>query len=327
MRPYYYRILEVDQDASQEEIRRSYRRLVKQWHPDVNRRPGANEQFLRIQKAWQVLGDPVSRENYDFYSKRYTHRSGETEFRRHADSRAYGGGTARAYAGYGGRVYYRTVDDETFKKEEKTRIRDWLLVAGIILLIYLIPFGGKYWNRARLYFFGFETYAEVVSVDLSVVYLILGEGHATLSETYPKIFKVGTDKVIPGGMPVKTGDMFRVTLLTSRPSVNKVDFTRPHPETLDRYITSIYLRWHTSELLDTLAAGSMKAAFLYTLCDSLYLNFGTGGLANLYFAGTPAEFNSYNNKETFVIMSQMEVFRRMLHNSRKLTLSPGKLID
>jgi hypothetical protein len=121
--------------------------------------------------------------------------------------------------------------------------------------------------------------------------------------------------------------MFKVTLLPSQPSVNKIDFTRPHPETLDRYITAIYLRWHTSELLDTLAAGSMRAAFLYTLCDSLYANFGTGGLANLYFAGTPAEFNNHNNRETFVMMTRMEEFRRMLYNSRKLTLSPGKLID
>ncbi len=62
----YYRILGVNRNASQEEIKRAYRRLARQFHPDVN--PGdkaAEERFKEINEAYQVLSDPQKRRQYD----------------------------------------------------------------------------------------------------------------------------------------------------------------------------------------------------------------------------------------------------------------------
>jgi len=63
----YYRILGVARNASDEEIKRAYRKLAMQFHPDRN--PGkekwANDKFKEINEAFSVLGDPQKRRQYD----------------------------------------------------------------------------------------------------------------------------------------------------------------------------------------------------------------------------------------------------------------------
>lgn len=61
----YYEVLGVDKNASEDEIKRAYRKLAKQYHPDINKAPDAEEKFKEIQKAYEVLSDPDKRANYD----------------------------------------------------------------------------------------------------------------------------------------------------------------------------------------------------------------------------------------------------------------------
>lgn len=63
----YYRILGVDRNASQEEIKRAYKNLAKKYHPDVNKSKDAEEKFKEIQEAYEVLSDPRSRMQYDSF--------------------------------------------------------------------------------------------------------------------------------------------------------------------------------------------------------------------------------------------------------------------
>jgi len=61
----YYQILGVPRTASADDIRKAYRRLARQYHPDVNKSPGAEAKFKDITEAYEVLGDPKKRERYD----------------------------------------------------------------------------------------------------------------------------------------------------------------------------------------------------------------------------------------------------------------------
>ena len=67
MQDNYYHILGLDNFASKEEIKKAYRGLAKEYHPD--KRPGnpeLEEQFKRINKAYQVLSDPVKKQQFDY---------------------------------------------------------------------------------------------------------------------------------------------------------------------------------------------------------------------------------------------------------------------
>lgn len=66
----YYQILGVDQNASEEDIKKAYRQLARKYHPDVN--PGnkeAEEKFKDINEAFSVLSDPKKRAQYDQYGQ------------------------------------------------------------------------------------------------------------------------------------------------------------------------------------------------------------------------------------------------------------------
>ncbi|KAI3356687.1 hypothetical protein L3Q82_003372 [Scortum barcoo] len=79
-----YKILGVTRTASQAEIKKVYKRLAKEWHPDKNKNPGAEDMFIKITKSYEILSSEDKRANYDRYgqtddtqpygSGRYGHR-------------------------------------------------------------------------------------------------------------------------------------------------------------------------------------------------------------------------------------------------------------
>ncbi|MBS4761069.1 MAG: J domain-containing protein [Clostridium sp.] len=62
----YYRILEISTQASDEQIKLAYRRLVKRWHPDLNNNSSESQQRLKeINEAYEILSDPTARTIYN----------------------------------------------------------------------------------------------------------------------------------------------------------------------------------------------------------------------------------------------------------------------
>jgi curved DNA-binding protein len=87
----YYEALGVPRDASEEDIRRAYRKLARENHPDVNKDPGAEDRFKEVSEAYEVLRDADKRERYDRLGSNWRNGqdvSGAAGF----DPRDFGGG-------------------------------------------------------------------------------------------------------------------------------------------------------------------------------------------------------------------------------------------
>lgn len=101
----YYKVLGVDRNATQADIRKAFRRLAKQYHPDTNNAdPQAQERFQEINEANEVLSDPEKRKRYDEYGEHWAHAE-EYEAQRRQYQQQYGGGTQGAYGGFAGQGF------------------------------------------------------------------------------------------------------------------------------------------------------------------------------------------------------------------------------
>jgi curved DNA-binding protein len=92
----YYKILGIDKNAAEKDIKAAYRKLARQYHPDLNPNdPEANKKFQQINEANEVLSDPEKRKKYDKYGENWQH--GE-EYEQYAQQqRAHG----NQYSGFG----------------------------------------------------------------------------------------------------------------------------------------------------------------------------------------------------------------------------------
>ncbi len=65
----FYQILGVSRDADADTLKRAYRKLARQYHPDINKEPGAEDKFKEIGKAYEALADPETRARYDQFGE------------------------------------------------------------------------------------------------------------------------------------------------------------------------------------------------------------------------------------------------------------------
>src|SRR5436309_1798836 len=122
----YYETLAVPKGASADDVRRSYRRLARKYHPDVN--PGdkaSEERFKKVQEAYDVLSDPQKRAMYDqygFYSENFKKEQAAGDAAR-GFSRGSGGGFDFSGFDFGGTdsSSFRDIFSEFFGSAGRSR--------------------------------------------------------------------------------------------------------------------------------------------------------------------------------------------------------------
>ncbi|MCF6308525.1 MAG: DnaJ domain-containing protein [Flavobacteriaceae bacterium] len=82
----YYNILNISRNAQEVDIKKAYRKLAMVWHPDINNSPFAHSKFIEINEAYEILINPIKRDQYDklFAENREVEIS--TEFKQWQDS-------------------------------------------------------------------------------------------------------------------------------------------------------------------------------------------------------------------------------------------------
>lgn len=65
----YYKALNLQKGAAEDEIKKAYRKLALKYHPDKNKEPGAEEKFKEVAEAYEILSDPKKKDIYDKYGE------------------------------------------------------------------------------------------------------------------------------------------------------------------------------------------------------------------------------------------------------------------
>ncbi|MBW9277573.1 DnaJ C-terminal domain-containing protein [Bacteroides fragilis] len=110
----YYKILGVDKNASQDDIKKAFRKLARKYHPDLNPNdPSAKDKFQEINEANEVLSDPEKRKKYDEYGEHWKHAD---EFEAQKKARQHAGAGGGGFSGFGGDggSYWYSSDGEGF---------------------------------------------------------------------------------------------------------------------------------------------------------------------------------------------------------------------
>ena len=97
----YYKILGLDKDATQDDIKKAYRKLARKYHPDLNPDDEeAKKKFQEINEANEVLTDPEKRQKYDQYGEHWKHGEAYEQAQQQQSRSASGGASGNPFEGF-----------------------------------------------------------------------------------------------------------------------------------------------------------------------------------------------------------------------------------
>ncbi|MBI1315988.1 DnaJ domain-containing protein [bacterium] len=276
-------LLGLGPDATEVDIRKAYRRLVRQWHPDVNPDPAARDQFLLVQKAYERLqsGAAVAeQEAVDPVVEAHI-------LRRERLRKAY--------------LEKRRLEEE---KRLKALRRWWFFPFALMLLPWGVHLGQRGYNRWQVLSKPDTTWCSVHWVgyrEVHYAYEVGGEeffGHERTG-------KVDHSMIGGNGMPLKEGDVFQLLYRADRPRWSLVNYAVCGGATFDRYLGLC-----ESQLLEELdSTWSEHPHHVRCMALLIFEHYGINGLADVVFKDTSPFDNWAHNRWTFVQRSRTRRFK------------------
>ena len=272
----YFRILGLQPGASVDDIRRAYRRLAKQFHPDVNPEGGTRERFLEIVEAYEVLmGERKPKARQSTVDHDAIRRRAKEEALRKARMR---------YAEF-------VKQQEKEQNEAYGQALLWVIIGAAAILTFLAlqgPFNAwrisanPYQTTCRITFSGYRE----ATVQYAVDGVTFNE-RVTLRRSY-------IETLSGNGMPLRPNHTFAVRCNREDPTLFEVLWEYPGTETMEAY-----LRAAAKRIPEAFPETSMDEDQAACLAQAILQSHGIDGLATLFFFDEPALENYQHNAWVF----------------------------
>ena len=295
----YYEILGLKPGATKEQVRKAYRRMAMQYHPDVNPSPDARRKFTEVLEAYEYLtgirnarGRHFSqRETQDFYDL----------MRKRAEERA--------------KARYRERVRQFRKKREEQQNREYqkaiLLLMGIALLAVAVWQGYGFYSNLVINRDPVVAEAEVVGLARNrMIYSFPVADSLYKDRQYVSNYQI--TMLTETGLPLRSGDKFRITYSQDNPSFHKIDFSRVSPATMQRYLELVSKRLQYI-YLDEWQHLDKSEQNIRSLCMSMLVfeKFGYDGLSRILFFDVNFLDNLSHNNLTWYFMRKSDEYQEI----------------
>lgn len=302
----YFSILGLKPGASKDEIKRAYRRMALKFHPDRNKQPGAQDQFLRIKKAYEILMNPPA-------AQPRVSRTQSPEFIKRREEAA----RRKAELDRLRREAHRRFQERQAAIDEANRrtFIKMLIVFAVFGVIGLsFYYGYQVYSNVQIDHNKAVSIAEVTHVlPRHIQYQFVANGEVIKDSKYVgKSFK---ETLSGNGMPVVFGDRFEVDYKSDDPSIHRINFKKMDHGTLRRYLA--ITKFAVMDLYyEDLKSKNNKNPEQIAECIALltYETYGINGLAKLYFHSEPWIENPKNNNITGYFFRKEKDFQMILNH-------------
>lgn len=277
----YYKILGLQPGASKSDIKKAYRKLALKYHPDVYEGEGAQEKFVRITEAYQVLlGNRKFNSKVDNQTAQQEH---EENLRK-----------ARAKARADMRKRY-----SEFKKRQEKEQNEQFTVAifvfvGIILSILIVNVSVNYYHEQQAYVNSDTTICEIVDLESHNFKAIFSDGlnEHIVDQRASKAFNT---LYYENGMPLEIGQEYMIVYNTVEPEYFKIIGEHYTQATLISYLNLTKPKIKRWLMEDGLYQTGMEECVF----QNVYRTMGIEAIAQLYYYDEALLDNFTNNAMTF----------------------------
>lgn len=287
-----YKILGLPNGASIDEVKKTYRKLAKKWHPDSSTHPEAEVRFSQIAMAyerileWEREGRPEDNLAYFLLLKRkaeeYEERKKQAlEKKREMRKRIL----------------------KLRRQQDREQLRQYkyafYLLVGFAVAYIAVTQSIQLYESFQISSNPAETYATIEEQDrYTVYYVFYVDGVRYVSDARVRYSRNHNKSL--NGMPIQLHDSFKVRYSSENPEYNEINFQKPSENTLMRYFkkTEIQLRDLYPSTFGYLTVDEANAA-LSCVAVKIYDTFGFDGMADLIYYDESFLENGSNNSGTY----------------------------